>query len=75
METLQCNLVTAFQNICLPDPWCKLTLNRLRYKLFLLPGELTRPDNRQVLRLRPSPQLQDLAQTIQRRFGQLDPLK
>ncbi len=44
------NLVTAFQRTCLPDGWRDLTLDRLRYKLFWLPGELTRPQNRPVLR-------------------------
>jgi hypothetical protein len=68
------NLVTAFQNICLPDPWSTLTLSRLRYNLFLLPGELTRPGNRPVLRLRPTPKLQDLAQTILRRLSSLPAL-
>lgn len=68
------NLVTAFQNICLPDPWSTLTLSRLRYNLFLLPGELTRPGNRPILRLRPTPKLQDLAQSILRRLRHLPAL-
>jgi hypothetical protein len=46
------NLVTAFQRNCLEESWQNLTLGKLRYKLFLLPGELTRPQNRPVLRLR-----------------------
>ena len=69
------NLVTGFHNICLPDPWRRLTLSRLRYNLLLLPAELTRTGNRPVLRLRPSPHLEDLAQTIQRRLALLTPLK
>ena len=40
------NLVTAFQRLCLPESWQRLTLSKLRYKLLLLPGELTRPQNR-----------------------------
>ncbi|MSV30550.1 MAG: hypothetical protein EXQ52_17675 [Bryobacterales bacterium] len=40
------NLVTAFQRICLGESWQSLALQRLRYKLFLIPGELTRPQNR-----------------------------
>jgi len=51
------NLVTAFQRSCLEESWQSLTLQKLRYKLFLIPGELTRPQNRPVLRLRPSPML------------------
>jgi hypothetical protein len=58
------NLVTAFQRNCLEESWQSFTLQKLRYKLFLLPGELTRPQNRPVLRLRESPLLQDLANGI-----------
>jgi hypothetical protein len=35
------NLVTAFQRNCLDESWQNLTLQKLRYKLFLIPGELT----------------------------------
>ncbi len=56
------NLVTAFQRSCLDDSWQALTLQKLRYKLFLIPGELTRPQNRPVLRLRPSPMIEDLTE-------------
>ncbi len=38
-----CNLATAFQRTCLDGSWQSLTLQRLRYKLFPIPGELTRP--------------------------------
>jgi hypothetical protein len=68
------NLVTAFQRLCLQEPWQRLTLSKLRYKLFLLPGELTRPQNRPVLRLRESSMLQSLANDIQRRVKKLRPL-
>lgn len=68
------NLVTAFQRLCLQASWQPLTLSKLRYKLFLLPGELTRPQNRPVLRLRESSMLQALADDIQRRIKKLRPL-
>ena len=58
------NLVTAFQRTCLDESWQSLTLQKLRYKLFLIPGELTRPQNRPVLRLRPSPMIESLAETM-----------
>jgi hypothetical protein len=45
------NLVTAFQRSCLPEPWQNLTLSKLRHRLFWLPGQLTRPQNRPTLRL------------------------
>ena len=32
------NLVTAFQRLCLQESWQRLTLSKLRYKLFLLPA-------------------------------------
>lgn len=68
------NLVTAFQRLCLPECWQRLTLSKLRYKLFLLPGELTRPQNRPVLRLRQSSMLQKLADDILLRIHKLKPL-
>src|SRR6202165_5151577 len=69
------NLVTAFQRNCLEESWQSLTLQKLRYKLFLLPGELTRPQNRPVLRLRESPVLQDLANDILRKVHRLKPIQ
>src|SRR5712692_106327 len=69
------NLVTAFQRNCLDESWQNLTLQKLRYKLFLIPGELTRPQNRPVLRLRPSPMIEDLAETILARTTKLKPLQ
>jgi len=68
------NLVTAFQRLCLPEAWQRLTLSKLRYKLFMLPGELTRPQNRPVLRLRESSMMQDLADDILRSIHKLGPL-
>jgi hypothetical protein len=68
------NLVTAFQRTCLEEPWQNLTLTKLRYKLFLLPGELTRPQNRPILRLRESPRLEELAERILARLAKLQPL-
>jgi Transposase DDE domain group 1 len=52
------NLVTAFQRTGLPEPWQCLTLSKLRYRLFWLPGELTRPQNRPTLRLAQSSAVQ-----------------
>src|SRR3989475_917972 len=69
------NLVTAFQRNCLEESWQSLTLQTLRYKLFLLPGELTRPQNRPILRLRESPLLQDPANDILRKVHRLKPIQ
>jgi len=68
------NLVTAFQRTCLPEEWQGLTLSRLRHKLFWLPAELTRPQNRPTLRLANSPVLQKLTASIQQRIHRLKPL-
>ena len=46
------NLVTAFQRNCLQESWQSLTLEKLRYKLFLLPGELTRRNRSRHHRVR-----------------------
>ena len=35
------NLVTAFQRTCLPQEWQSLTLSKLRYRLFWVPGTPT----------------------------------
>ncbi len=67
------NLVTAFQRLCLPDDWQPFTLQTLRYKLFLLPGELTRPHNRPLLRLRQTPQIERLADHILKRLRKIRP--
>ena len=69
------NLVTAFQRNCLEESWQNLTLGKLRYKLFLLPGELTRPQNRPVLRLKESPFLQHLVDDILSKISGLEALQ
>jgi hypothetical protein len=68
------NLVTAFQRTCLPASWQHHTLQKLRLKLFLLPGELTRPQNRPTLRLKDSPLIQRLVDDILPRIARLSPL-
>jgi hypothetical protein len=68
------NLVTAFQRTCLPEPWQNLTLTQLRYKLFGLPAELTRPQNRPTLRLAQIPAIQDLAEKILHQVSKQKPL-
>src|SRR5712675_3495231 len=65
------NLVTAFQRTCLPEEWQSLTLSKLRQRLFWLPGELTRPQNRPILRLAISPFTQKRADEILHRIHRL----
>jgi len=69
------NLVVAFQGTCLPEAWTHHTLHTLRYKLFWLPGELTRPQNRPVLRLLESPSIGKLTEHILNQAGKLKPLE
>ena len=69
------NLVTAFQRTCLPEAWQNLTLSKLRHRLFWLPGELTRPQNRPTLRLAPSPAIQEWTDKILPRVHKLKPLE
>jgi hypothetical protein len=68
------NLVTAFQRTCLPQEWQSLTLSKLRHRLFWLPGELTRPQNRPTLRLVNSLLLARRGEEILRRVHRLKPL-
>jgi len=69
------NLVTAFQRTCLPEEWQSLTLSKLRHRLFWLPGELTRPQNRPTLRLVNSPFITTRAEKILHRVYKLKPLE
>jgi hypothetical protein len=68
------NLVTAFQRTCLPEEWQSLTLSKLWHRLFWLPGELTRPQNRPTLRLANAPFLDRWAEKILHRVHRLKPL-
>jgi hypothetical protein len=69
------NLVTAFQRTCLPEEWQSLTLSKLRSRLFWLPGELTRPQNRPTLRFANSPVIQKWVEEILHRVHRLKPLE
>jgi hypothetical protein len=68
------NLVTAFQRMCLPQEWLSLTLSKLRHRLFWLPVELTRPQNRPTLRLVNSPIIEAETEKILHRIQRLKPL-
>jgi hypothetical protein len=69
------NLVTAFQRTCLPEEWQALTLSKLRHRLFWLPGELTRPQNRPTLRLPNRPAIQQWTTQILNRVHRLKPIE
>lgn len=69
------NLVTAFQRTCLPEEWQSFTLSKLRHRLFWLPGELTRPQNRPTLQLASSPLIEAWTEKILQRVHKLKPLE
>jgi DDE family transposase len=69
------SLVTAFQRTCLEPNWQSFTLPKLRFNLFLLPGEITRPQNRPVLRPKDSPFVEKTAHQILARIRKLKPLR
>lgn len=68
------NLVTAFQRTCLPAEWQGLTLSKLRHRLFWLPGELTRPQNRPTLRVANSHLIVAWSDQILHRVHKVKPL-
>lgn len=69
------NLVTIFQHTCLPEEWQSLTLSKLRHRLFWLPGELTRPQNRPTLRLANSCFVATSSEKILHRIHKVKPLE
>ena len=69
------NVVTSFQRRRLPPDWQDLTLGTLRYRLFWLPGELTRPQNRPTLRLADSPTLRSWTEKPLTRIHKVKPLE
>ncbi|PYU37028.1 MAG: hypothetical protein DMG53_29010, partial [Acidobacteria bacterium] len=69
------NLVTAFQRTCLTEEWQSLTLSKLRHRLFWLPGELTRPRNRPILRFANPPLIKKRAAEILHQIHRLKPLE
>jgi hypothetical protein len=73
MIRLAYNLVAIFQGMCLPEEWQSLTLSKLRHRLFWLPGELTRPQNRPTLRLANSRIIATWSEQILHRIHKLKP--
>jgi hypothetical protein len=69
------NLVAIFQRLCLPEEGQSLTLSKLRHRLFWLPGELTRPQNRPTLRLANSRLIAMRAEQTLHRIHKLRPLE
>lgn len=45
------NLINWFKRLCLPVDFQSMTLRTLRSRLLLIPGELTKPENKPILKL------------------------
>jgi hypothetical protein len=45
------NLVNWFKRLCFPPDWQQLNLQTIRNRLFLVPGQLIRPQGRPTLSL------------------------
>jgi Transposase DDE domain group 1 len=65
------NLVTAFQRTCLEESWQSLTVQKLRYKLFLLPANRPVPRTGLSCASAKSPVSQDLAEGVLRNIHRL----
>ena len=67
-----CNLLNWFKRLCLPKEFQTLTLNTLRYRLLVIPGELVRTGNRPVLKLQTSFLYKDAFEYALKRIKKID---
>ncbi len=65
------NLINWFKRLCLPNQFQNLTLRTLRTRLLLIPGELTRTNNRPTLKLPASFIYKDVFEYALKRIDQL----
>lgn len=66
------NLINWFKRLYLPNQFQNLTLKTLRTRLLLIPGELTRTDNRPTLKLPASFIYKDVFEYALKRIDQLE---
>jgi hypothetical protein len=45
------NLFTWFKRLCLPEPYCRMNIDSLRYRLLVVPAELVHPRGKPMLKL------------------------
>jgi hypothetical protein len=74
LSLLAYNLMIWFQRLCLPDDWQPYTVETLRRRLLLIPGQFTRTDNRPELRLPRNSPYQDIFAYALKRISRLKPL-
>lgn len=74
LSLLAYNLMRWFQRLCLPDNWQSYTLETLRRRLLLIPGNFTRTHNRPELKLPKNSPYQDTFMHALKQIKKIKPL-
>lgn len=74
LSLLAYNLMLWFQRLCLPDDWQSYTIETLRRRLLLIPGNFTRTHNRPELKLPKNSPYQDTFLSALKRIQKIKPL-
>lgn len=74
LSLLAYNLITWFKRLCLPEDWQSLTLPKLRYKLFMMPGELVHTNNVPTLKFPKNSPNKNVFEYALCKIKKLDPL-
>ena len=74
LSLLAYNLVMWFKRLCLPDDWQSFTLESLRHKLLLMPGELVHTDNIHTLKFPKNSPNKDVFEFALNKIKRLDSL-
>lgn len=74
LSLLAYNLIVWFQRLCLPDDWQTYTVETLRQRLLLIPGNFTRTGHHPELKLPKNNPYQDTFTFAMKRINRLKPL-
>lgn len=74
LSLLAYNLMLWFQRLCLPEDWQSYTVETLRRRLLLIPGNFTRTHNRPELKLPKNSPYQDTFLYALKRIQRIKPL-
>lgn len=74
LSLLAYDLVVWFKRLCLPEDWQTLTVETLRRRLLLIPGNFTRTDNRPELKLPSNTPYRDTCESALKKIKKLKPL-
>lgn len=74
LSLLAYNLITWFKRFCLPEDWQSLTLPKLRYKLFMMPGQLVHTGNIPTLKFPKNSPNKKIFEMTLNKIKKLDPL-